>query len=45
MITYYSRVMPLIRAVSVDIGLLFIIAASVRLIIKGVLSAYRKLKS
>ena len=44
-ISYYSGVESLLWGGSVGIGVLFIIAAIVRLIIQGGLSAYRKSKS
>ena len=41
-ISYYSGVESLLWGGSVGIGILFIIAAIVRLIIQGGMSAYRK---
>jgi hypothetical protein len=44
-ITYYSGVESLLWGGSVGIGVLFVIAAIVRLTIQGGLSAYRKAKN
>lgn len=44
-ITYYSGIESLLWGGSIGIGVLFIIAAFVRLIIQGGLSAYRKFRA
>ena len=44
-ITYYAGVESLLWGGSLGIGVLFIIAAFVRLIIQGGISAYRKIKT